>query len=276
MKSIRTFIISILAISLLEACDQTSIEEIETKTAVIEGYLFAGQTLDSLKISQSFSYSQSESEIVFLEGLDVTLSDGNSQYILTSLGNGIYQNTDVLLETEKSYNLEFTWEGKLVSADTYIPGKREAILSVPEIEVPKIEIGESNTILREIDPVEITWENNEGDYYYVLVKNLEDDPEYVNESSAVNGGGFRPVFISEPKITDLHEINVFRDLIQYGTYEVIVSRVNPEYAALYESSGSSTISLEEVTTTNIKNGLGIFTGVSSDTLYLEVIKKLID
>ena len=36
-------------------------------------------------------------------------------------------------------------------------------------------------------------------------------------------------------------------------------------------SGNSTFSLEEAST-NIENGFGIFTGASSDTLYLEVVK----
>ena len=78
-------------------------------------------------------------------------------------------------------------------------------------------------------------------------------------------------FISEPLISDFYAIRTQRELLQFGTYQIIVFRVNPEYAALYESSSNSTLSLEEPPS-NIVNGLGIFTGVSSDTLYLEVIK----
>lgn len=62
-----------------------------------------------------------------------------------------------------------------------------------------------------------------------------------------------------------------RNLTQYGRHQVIVFRVNHEYAALYQSTGSSTLSLTQPPT-NIQNGLGIFTGVSSDTLYFEVTK----
>jgi len=42
-------------------------------------------------------------------------------------------------------------------------------------------------------------------------------------------------------------------------HQIIVYRVNPEYAALYQNSGNSTLSLEEPPT-NIENGNGIFTG----------------
>jgi len=59
--------------------------------------------------------------------------------------------------------------------------------------------------------------------------------------------------------------------MQFGTYQIIVFRVNTEYAALFDSSVGSSLSLEEPPS-NIVNGLGIFTGLSSDTLYLEVTK----
>ena len=99
--------------------------------------------------------------------------------------------------------------------------------------------------------------------------------DYVNENVAQfqleNGGQSRFSFITEPQITDFYAIDARRELPQFGTYQIIVFRVNPEYAALYESSGSSTLSLEQPPS-NVVNGLGIFTGVSSDTLYLEVRK----
>jgi len=41
---------------------------------------------------------------------------------------------------------------------------------------------------------------------------------------------------------------------------------------LYETAGTSSISIASPPS-NIENGLGIFTGVSSDTVYLEVIKN---
>ena len=45
-----------------------------------------------------------------------------------------------------------------------------------------------------------------------------------------------------------------RHLTQFGTYQIIVFRVNPEYAALYESSGNSTLFLEKV----LRNADGSF------------------
>ena len=125
----------------------------------------------------------------------------------------------------------------------------------------------------QIDPIEVSWDNPEGDYYYVLIENLETNPEYVNDFLAdlEEDLGQRFRRITEPSITDFHSINPRREITQYGTHRVIVFRVSPEYAALYQTSGTSSQSLTEPPS-NIDNGLGIFTGVSSDTLYFEVKK----
>ena len=110
---------------------------------------------------------------------------------------------------------------------------------------------------------------------YVVIENIEDNPEFVNDLLAefqANGNARRFFQITEPEISDFYAINALRDLTQFGTYRIIVYRVNPEYAALYETAGTSSISIASPPS-NIENGLGIFTGVSSDTVYLEVIKN---
>ncbi len=241
MKFIKNIAAFFFLAFLFSACEEQSIENIETKTAVVEGYLVAGQSIDSLKITQSFSYTQSDSNIITLDGLDVTISDLNNQYFLTSIGNGVYQNSEVVIEQDKSYRLEFEWEGEIISAETYIPLKKEAQLSVSEISLNKIELGTGGGGGNIPDPVEITWDNSEGDYYYIVVKNIESDPEYVNENvaqfQAENGGQSRFVFITEPQISDFYAIDARRQLTQFGTHQIIVFRVNPEYATLYESFG---------------------------------------
>lgn len=266
--------ITILAAT-LSACEEEETVFEESKTAVVAGYLFAEKPVDSIVISQSFSYNQSDSTILLLDNLEVRLSDFEDTYFLESIGNGVYRNPDIIVEADKSYRLEFVWEDEVIGAETYIPLKKEGQLSIESISLEKIEAGSiggppTGSVT---DPIEISWDNSEGDYYYILIENMEDNPEYVNDNIAQfedeNGGRQRFTFISEPTITDIYQINARRELTQFGTHRIIIFRVNPEYAALYESSSNSTQSLEQPPT-NVENGLGIFTGVNSDTLYLEV------
>ena len=253
------------------ACEKHSTEIIESKTTVVEGYLHAGKTIDSLKITQTLSLAITDN-IITLDDLEVNISDLNNQYVLNSIGNGIYQNTELMIENDKNYRLEIERDGAIISAETYIPNKKEAQISLTQVELPKIELNAPIGFpTGSIDAVEITWDNSEGDYYYVSIRNIEINPEIVNENDATNDELSRRFIISEPEISNFYAIFPRREFSHYGTHEIIVYRVNPEYAALYESSGNSTLSLEEPPT-NIENGLGIFTGASSDTLYLEVIK----
>ncbi len=255
---------------LIVSCNQENIEQTETKTTIVEGYLYAGNPIDSLKVTQSFSYGQVEEEIITIDDLNITITDDNNQFELTSIGNGFYQNSNLIIEAGKSYQLEFERDGEIISAETYVPENNVTSISTTEVKLEQIEAGVFPTGGINIpDPVEVSWNNEDGDYYYVLIKNIETDPEYVNENIAQLDEQF--LFITEPQISDFYAIRTRQELTQYGTYQIIVFRVNPEYAALYESSGNSTLSLEEPPS-NIINGLGIFTGVSSDTLYLEVNK----
>jgi len=244
---------------------------LETRTAVVDAYLIAGQSVDSIRITQSNSYTSSDTLLITLDNLSITINDGEQDYSLDPIGDGYYKNENLLIENDKSYTLQFEHDGKEVSSSTYVPPKREVSLTAEEIELEKITQGSfgggPGNIGNRPDPVDVVWDNPEGDYYYVLIENIEDNPEDVNELFAQFGINF--TFVTQPEITDAHSINARRDLTQFGTYRIVVFRVNAEYVALYESAGSSSQTISEPPN-NIDNGLGIFTGVSSDTVFLEV------
>ena len=248
----------------------------ETKTAVVQAYLFAGQPVDSIRITQSVSYSQEDTLEIPINDLELNLDDGDNNLLLESIGEGYYALPGYLPAEGRSFTLEFEYDGKIVKAETLVPLKKEAMISVESIEMEKIELGTfPGGLNQNTEDIEVTWDNSEGDYYYVLYENIEDDPEYINamleQFLAENGQLGRFSAISEPQIMDFYTIRS-RQIQQFGTYRVIIFRVNPEYVLLYESNGNSSVSLQEPLD-NIENGLGIFTGVNSDTLYFEVLKK---
>lgn len=261
------------------ACTSDEGEILDTQTAVVQGYLYAGQPVDSLRITQSYAYIRQDSTLLTLDDLQIQISDGTNTYPLLSTGEGYYMQPDLVIASGKNYTLQFNWNNQTVSAQTYVPEQREAEVSAAEVYMTKITSGSGFNPgnLENTDPVEITWENPEGEYYYVVIKNLEESPEYINDFLAEREqnfpGGFRRfIFIGRPQISSRYTIDPRRELTQFGRYAVIVYRVNPEYAALYAVSGSSSQSITQPPT-NVDNGLGIFTGVSSDTVYFEVKKK---
>ena len=266
---------ALLSLLLFTACEEDNISTIDTKTPVVSSYLYAGQPLDSLHVSLSFSYARADTNLITLDDLDITILANDQSFPLFNIGEGYYNNPDLIVADGQAYELSFDYEGETISSSTFVPEKREASLSSTTLELEKI----TNTGgfpgggggFTEVDPIEITWSNTENEYYYVLIENIEEDPEYVNDFLAQfeENFGRRFSLITEPQITDFHSINPRREITQFGTHRVIVFRVTPEYAALYETSGTSSQSITEPPS-NIENGLGIFTGVSSDTLYFEV------
>lgn len=270
-------IISLIVISFVitfTSCNEESIITLETKTPIVSAYIFGGQPIDSIRITQSNSYAGNDSRLITLEYLNVKISDRENTFELSHFGEGYYQNLNALIEFEKSYTIEFELNSKIVFAETFIPQKREAAIQTNEISMEKIEFtgGPPTNLPTFPDPVEISWDNLEGEYYYVVVQNIEENPEYVNSRlEDPNLENRRFTFTSEPQIMNSYTNNPRREIQQFGTHHIIVFRVNPEYAALYETSGNSSLSLAQPPS-NIENGLGIFTGVSSDTLVLEVKK----
>ena len=272
----KTFFCLIILL-LLNACTEESSVTVDTKTAVVEAYLFAGQPVDSIRIIQSNSYARENTDLITLNELEVQISDGQQTYDLDHSTEGIYQNPDFIPQSGQTYVLTFDHNGETILSETFVPQKRSISISKTSVELEKIrDIGEfiDSGFGGDQDAIEVEWDNSEGDYYYVVIENMEDHPEFVNDLLAEfqENGNARPFFqITEPEISNFYAIIALRDLTQFGTYRIIVYRVNPEYAALYETAGTSSISIA-TPPSNIENGLGIFTGVSSDTVYLEVIK----
>ena len=204
----------------------------------------------------------------------IVISEDGEVYPLFYLGeNGKYGNSDLIIEADKVYKLEVLYNGKTVSAETYIPLQPQSLwLSDTLIEKEKITsfVDLQNQTVN--DPIELNWESESGAFYFVNVKNIEEDPEPVNELFSGGAGNFqRPDFLTEPSTNNFYTIDAFRDLTHYGTYQVTVFRVNPEYVALYEDNTSGSGSLNEIRT-NVQNGFGIFTGVNSKIVFFEVKK----
>lgn len=262
-------------IGLNTSCEQETITTLQTETPVVEAYIIAGQTVDSIRVTQSINYSGQDT-LLPLDDLAITLSDDTHSVDLTPIGNGYYQHPDLIIQANTSYALAFPLNDMTVVATTFVPAQRAVEISHTEISMEQIdEFGFGAN--QEVDPIEISWENPEGDYYYVVVENIDENPEYINlilqEVIEAQGGELpRFGFITEPQITNQYPINTRQEIQQFGLHRVIVFRVNPEYAALYESASNSSLSLSEPPS-NVENGLGIFTGVSADTVYFEVKKQ---
>lgn len=259
MKAIK--IIFLLTIISLISCEDSEIDSIPEARVVVKALLHADQPID-IHISKEILFKREENDNTFyLEGLEVTMSDDEGSFILNDDGNGNYSSTK-LVDTDYTYSLSFTYNDENINSSTSVPSKPEDYTSSRSlIKIEPFTGGRPPTVSQET--VELNWTNSDQSYYIVVVTNLEDEPEPINTS-----GFSRPTFRSEPEISDNYDIGS-ADFQYYGMHSMILYKVTPEYAALYEDPGDNSLTIK-TPYSNIKNGLGIFTAVNSDTLYINV------
>lgn len=262
----------VLGLLCFASCEKTATTPPYNDLPVIEGYLYANNNVEvriSRQVASSANVVYSDDHI---DSLDISLSDEDSTFYLEASGNGTYKNSRVIIRGGVTYTIRFEYNGKIVSAVTTIPSTPENYTqSQTAISIQKID---SNTTFTPgsfqiNDPVELSWSNPDNSYYMLYAKNTETNLELIRDTTQTR---FRTAsFRNEPSKMSSSEIRD-QQFQYFGKYMLILFHLNPDYAALYNDNSNSSQNLSNPTS-NITNGLGIFTGISADTLYLQVNKK---
>lgn len=270
-KSNKTALLIFSLLALLNAgCKKEETEEF-TDSPIIESYLEPGDYF-TLKISRQIPFSAnvqySEDDI---NNLSINVLYNNSSYTLTPLGNGNYIDSSIIVTEGANYDITFFFNSKFVTAYTYIPSKPISMTqSATEISIERTDSasGPPTGGGTMPDPIEITWSNSDGSSYLVLVENIETTLDPIRDfgDDAPPGNIFR----KSPTSSTSDEIRSM-EFQYYGTHRIILYHVLPDYASLYDESSTSSQNLSNPST-SIVNGYGIFTGLNSDTLYVEVIE----
>lgn len=279
----KYIILAILLIqSLLMSCTETN-DVIESgQKPIIEAYLSPGHPVN-MKVYTEIPYAEtSEGVSEPIDGLSIKITGGNGKvFILQSMGGGVYASDDSeLVEGALSkYKMEFEYKGRIISAETEIPEKPTGFaISTTEVWRTQVNLssggfpggggfggGNDNT------PIELSWSNPENVYHFIAVENTEAEPvQIIIPPTGSEFPAFRFRFTNEPLLGTHNNIQP-QSLEYFGNYDVILYRINPDYSALYQSSGTTTQNLS-TPPSSIANGLGIFTGINSDTLKL-LVKK---
>jgi hypothetical protein len=263
-------IFGISIILTLNSCLQEDVQLAFNDIPVVESYLVNTKPV-SVKIARKTPYDSNvalSNENLAL--LQVKILYDDQIRLIPSVGNGEYKDATFIPLEGVEYRLEFEFNGHTVSSSTEILSKPENFKqSVKQIIMPSIDFSTRPPTRPAMpDPVKLTWTNTDNSYYMVVIENLETAPIAINDY----GDRIPPVrsFRNAPTQTNLHEIPSMQ-FQYYGRHRLIVYHLNADYAALYNDTGNSSQNLTNPTT-NILNGLGIFTGINADTLLLNVLK----
>ncbi len=275
MKQIQLFRKMLLAAAVsiiaLMSCQKAENSRF-TDTPIVESYLLPGDTFAVQLSHQTPFYESVTYASDDINNLHVYIHKGNESFQLEPAGNGKYIHEQLLIAEGDTFNLSFRFNEKEVSGRTWVPAKPVSMSqSVTRIYLPKIDSTSGfpgQGLMPE--PVEISWSNPDNSYYLIIIENIETDPELIRE---LDEDEDRPAFAFRKAPTSNNsEMLRPMEFEYFGTHRIILFHVLPDYAALYEQNSSSSLNLTNPST-SISNAYGIFTGLSSDTLMLEVKKE---
>lgn len=262
----RIGVILFLPALILGSCTRPEVSEF-TDSPIIQAYLSPGDPFN-VSITRQTPFS---SEVVYsddqINDLAVNVDFNGVLYSLHPVGEGKYVDSALIVSENDSYTLSFHFNSKAVTALTYIPTKPEDVtLSKSEIFIDRVDSSSFGPPGSFPDPIEISWENPDNSYYLILVENVESTLDPIRDFGDNDPPSI--FFRKQPTTLNSEEIG-FGEFQYYGTHRVVVYHVLPDYAALYDDNGTSSQNLSNPSS-SIVNGYGIFTGLNSDTLWIEV------
>jgi len=262
MKQIL-LMISLISI-IFSSCEKINLQTADSNVAVIESYINPSNQIE-VKVTKQIVFQSDETEIIYLDNLDLKIKYNDNWLNLDYKYDSVYTTEGIDVKPGDVLELAFEYNDKTISSETVVPAKPQDFhLSTTVVEVSSASSGPgpgSGTM----EPVVITWTNPNNEYHMIVVKNIESNPDLINDDDS------RPVrsFRNSPVQGESQDLSP-RSFVYYGQHQVILFRLNPEYAALYENLESNSLDIS-APPTNITNGLGIFTGFNADTLYLNVV-----
>lgn len=267
----KNLYIILFALLLFTSCQPTLTAEF-IDSPVVESYIYANRT----PLVQVRRLIPLRSDIHFsednLDSLTITLQDvtDNSSVVMQNTGDGYYTHP-TSIKSEHTYRISFTYNQMPISAETTVPkAPVDMKLSSSTLEVPVFGQGPASlTKISELmNSLEVYWKNPEKDYYLVVTQCIEPNPTYIRDTtySSTPSTMFRmdPTQDTICRLTD-------RSFTYLGRHRVILFHLRPEYLLLLKTVSNNSQSLEEIRA-NITNGFGIFSGMDSDTLQVNVVK----
>jgi hypothetical protein len=287
MKSYSTYkstliLAFLLMLGLLTACDKTLVDTIPGGAKpIVEAYLVPNQPI-TIKVKKEIVYTENLSNReTLIPGLSIKITGDGQTYLLKPYSglDSLYRSEpNVRLKVGVTYSLSFDYNGKTVSASTIIPTKPVGLKSdITSVVRTRQVITSTGGFGRDVDEnvdVNLSWTNTNSDYHFVVAESIEPKLDLVitlPTSSTATFNNFNNRFRTQPVQGTGTRLRT-QQFQYFGRYNVILLKVNPDYAALYSTEGNTSQNISTPPTT-ITNGLGIFTGVNADTLKFQVKER---
>jgi hypothetical protein len=235
---------------------------------VVESLIFP-DSLPMVIVEELISYQSDDTIVNPVDGLEIFLSSSNDTVILKDYDSAGYYtcyNQEISLCPDSLYDIWFEYKDHTISSSTYIPHKPQNVeMTESEISLERILEGEWG--MPNMEEIEINWDNDDNEYYFLFFEYLEDEPDIVNEN--IGDIDDLPTQITTQILTsNTFEVRSMMFAF-FGTYRIVLFHVTNDYAEMFEQISQTSADLTNPLT-NINNAWGIFAGLNSDTLFFEV------
>jgi len=164
-----------------------------------------------------------------------------------------------------TFELEFYYNNLTVSAKTTVPEKPENFLSSTSNIYVSDDIFEGNNS----DELEFSCNNPDDSYYFLLIENMESNPTSIYDNDNISN--INQLFKLTPTQSDFYSMKT-RRFSYYGNHRIVLFHINTDLAALYKESDNTSQNISNPSS-EINNAYGVFTGINSDTLYVNILPQ---
>lgn len=268
--------VAIFVAALFTGCDSTSTEPNEGDLVVVEAFLFAGEPIDDIRLTETVALSDTV-EAPPINDASVVLYKNGGSYTLVSTGDSgyyAYPGDDLAIEVGDTIGIEISYLNTVATGETVVPDAPVGVgIDRDTLYVPEFGFGMGmggGGFNRENSQLAASWDNPNQLLHYVVIESMEDSAESIMPDDFPQFmGRFR--LVAPPTTNDYHFINMM-ELETLGLHVAKVYRVNEEYAELYENRTQDSRDLNEPPS-NIHGGLGVFSAFNSDSVLFVVVRE---
>ena len=265
------------------SCGDDLVPGPEAELIVVRGYLYAGQPVTDVILASTLTLDDESETAIPIDSAVVALKRGAEEFVLSPVHSYdttetdttfsityTYPDSDLVVAEGDTFILDINYGEQHLTSEAIVPAKPDSFSSnIDTMYVPSFDRNRDyiRWIFADSNIVGLNWDNPEDQYHYLLMDNVETDPERLE-------GNLPPRwrrFISQP-LADSTYTMLASAITHFGRHDIVLFHVQPDYVLLYQSSGQDSRDLNEPYS-NIKGGLGMFTAFNSDTASVYLVKK---
>ena len=273
------FSITILTLS----CEGDLLPVPEADLIVVRGYLYAGQPVTDVIIASTLALDDESETAIPIDSAVVLLKRGAEKFVLSPVHSYdttetdttfsityTYPDSDLVVAEGDTFILDINYGEQHLTSEAIVPAKPDSFSSnIDTMYVPSFDRNRDyiRWIFADSNIIRLNWDNPEDHFHYLLMDNVEEDPEPLEKTLPPRWRRF----ISEPFI-DTSYAMLASTITHFGRHDIVLFHVQTDYVLLYQSSGQNSRDLNEPYN-NINGGLGMFTAFNSDTVSIVLLPK---